>query len=155
MIEASSSESDDDTFVTINTLSGRSSEKKNGSDSNRKPKVLEIRMASVDIQKVRPPAIPSHNSAPVSVASMLVALDRDGPRGKQRSVTRGKESKMPQMSRPQTMPTSKSNRKGDVAPVRRSNLKNAEPHDSGNTRDRRDPENQSLYAIEQMPETVY
>ncbi len=206
VVDASSSESDDDTFVSINRRSGRSSKdeydsprtksrpeavrsktssrydeddedkwqshhgdardyiqrsqkpglprtssaqsaywdasddrhpgKKSGSDSDRRPKSSKARRPSIDIQKVRPPAMPSRNSAPVGVATMKASLDRDDPRGKQRSSTggsspRGKESKMPQMSRSQTMPTSKSTRKGDAVPIRGSNLKHAETHDSG------------------------
>ena len=111
----------------------RPSGRKSGSDSDKRPRSSKGRRPSIDIQKARPPPMPSHNSAPVGVATMKAQLDKDGARPKQRSSTgtttsRSSPKEMPTMARSQTMP-SKSRK--DAVPVRGSNLKHAETHDSG------------------------
>jgi curved DNA-binding protein CbpA len=114
----------------------RQAGRKSGSDSDKRPHSSKGRRPSIDVQKTRPPPMPSHNSAPAGVAAtMKVQLDKDGSRSKQRSnagatTSRGSTKEVPPMSRSQTMPSSKP-RKGDAVPARGSNLKHAETHDSG------------------------
>ena len=108
--------------------------RKSGSDSDKRPRASKGRRPSIDIQKTRPPPMPSHNSAPAGVATMKAQLDKDGSRSKPRSNTgatnsRSSPKEMPSMSRSQTAPSSKSRK--DAVPVRGSNLKHAETHDSG------------------------
>ena len=80
----------------------RQSGRKSGSDSDKRPLTSKRRRPSIDVLNARPPAMPSHNSAPAGVATMKAQLEKDGPRS-------------------QTMPSSKP-RKGDAMPVRSSNL---------------------------------
>ena len=113
----------------------RQSGRKSGSDSDKRPRSSKGRRPSIDVQKTRPPPMPSHSSAPIGVATMKEQLDKDGSRSKLRSSTgatasRGSTKEVPPMSRSQTMPSTKP-RKGDAVPTRSSNLKHAETHDSG------------------------
>lgn len=117
------------------SLDDRQSGRKSGSDSDKRPRSSKGRRPSVDVPNTRPPAIPSHNSAPAGVATMKSQLEKEGSRSKQRSSTGGTSSRsspkeVRPISRSQTTPSSKP-RKGDAMPVRGSNLKHAETHDSG------------------------
>lgn len=120
------------------TTDDRESARKGSSDNDRRSKPSKVRRPSMDDQKTRPPPMPSRNSAPVGLAAMQAQaerqaqVERDSTR-KQRSstgTTSSRSQQMPQMLRSQTMP-SKPVRKGDAVPIRSSNLKHAETHDSG------------------------
>ena len=114
----------------------QNSGRKSGSDSDRRPTSSKGRRPSIDVQRVRPPPMPSQNSAPAGLKATLE--HRDGPPTTKRSstgITRDRRKEMPretpQMHRSQTMPLGNSSRRSDTLPTRGSNLKHAETHDSG------------------------
>lgn len=117
---------------------GEERARRSGSDSDKRPTSSKGRRAEADEAKPRPPPMPMHNSSPAGLRHHIeerVPRDiREPQRSSSGSVLPERDLRRegpPGFTRSKTMPSSKSSTKKDTVPVKSSNLKHTETHDSG------------------------